>query len=654
LDLLSFKYQFFHLSLFFYHADDSKNVHKLAKDGGYLDDPVYYDAADFFDDYDGYDNGMYTENWHYNDWAWEYNDEWVDDEEAYHESTSSWTYDEDRPYRTGGQAGEPGYTLTRFGPRQGSNITNEDDGTSGSSSASGVLGRSIDGSVNGSGQMSKQTNLPQFDTDGPPMRFKYNFPSVQHRVYSGVILLKASSSFDLSEMDPEIFAVLQTVLTPYLQTEVGSTLEAYTLEVDYSPRKDDVSGGVVVTILSVTCTLKVKSNSIESLRNMNHDFASQLIYDFFAGDYLANFLSALLKNNINVNEIVFEDQEFKSPLANGQQVVAGISGGVESSTSSSSSYSSDGGNAGAMVGVTIAVVVVGLIFFLHYTGRLPSKEEVTALSLSIRDSIRGSRSKDDSEDFLAEIYNTEEGGKKKRERTWSGTFRRFPTGGIRPAAIQKHPASSKQFLADNSSKCSSSEGTFSKELSASLKDLKSMNETSTGFDDYSFSLEGVGRDYAPTSPRTPRHPAASGSLGPFSPGARSFGGRSSVGREGGGDEFSMPDDYDTVHEDQASLYSKWSHSVRHQPPTDNVYKQAPRRVTPSDLAAATESPSNHYHGGVMDEWSLESFDVKSPSARQLYRDFNGSAAGSMSSPGNSSSSPRSKTTLFGLSIPKFT
>jgi hypothetical protein len=55
--------------------------------------------------------------------------------------------------------------------------------------------------------------------------------------------------------------------------------------------------------------------------------------------------------------------------------------------------------------------------------------------------------------------------------------------------------------------------------------------------------------------------------------------------------------------------------------------------------------------GGMEAWSLGSFDVQTPSARQLYRDFMGSADQGSTSSSDKSKSPKSK---FGLSIPKFT
>lgn len=288
-------------------------------------------------------------------------------------------------------------------------------------------------------QMSSKEFLPQIDyVVASSTEFQFNFPKVQHRLYSGPVLLKAHSAVDLSEMDPEIFAVLQSVLTPYVQTTAGSTLHSYTLEVDYSPANDQVAQGMVVTNLEVTVTLKLVSDSIESLKAMNHTQASQWIRDFFSGPELYQFITALGKNNIPVNEIVFLEQEFKTPLNTDGQVIAAISGdggGNSHPPNTTPSSSGNNNNGGVVIGITLATLAVGAVLFLHFSGRLPSKSQFHRFGRSVRDSLsNGTRSfqdEDGHDDFdskvaLADIQNVEEGGKKQRDRTWSGTFRRCP------------------------------------------------------------------------------------------------------------------------------------------------------------------------------------------------------------------------------------
>lgn len=629
-------------------------------------------------------------DWHFNEWAWEYDEEWMEEEESYHESTSSsWHYDEDGNYRVGDAA----TSLTRSGPPGSKNrddfnnanatdFDNDDlDMDSTFDMGEGLQGRSF-GNYAGveeeqqdatfgafnvpSGktkqlQMPDQQYLPKMDHIGPATVFPFNFPKIQHRVYSGPVLLKAHSAYDLSEMDPEIFAVLQSVLTPYLQAEVGSTLQAYTLEVDYSPGTDKVAEGMVVTNLQVTVTLKVLSNSIASLTSIDHTQASEWVREFFDGPELYQFITALGDNNIPINEIVFMEQDFKSPMNTGGQVIAGIEG---NGGGNKRPTSSGGGSNGAVIGITIATLAVGCVLLLHFTGKLPSRESFDRFYRTTRESLSSGTRSYDGDDFdlgdaLADIHNVEEGKRKRRDRTWSGTFRRFPTGGVRPAAIQKEPARSEDYLGDSSSKGSSSRSSSSNKVStssssskdSSVSKAKRLSQPSAAYDDYSFSVDedyNVKGDYGPMTPKT-----LGNRRNMLSPNGSTPSGRS---------EFSMPEEYDTVAEEQASLYSKWSHSVmgRQQPPPVvpgsfgmSPLPASPRRVTPADIGSVS-SQRRTTGGGLGDEWSLASFDAKSPSARQMYRDFNGSAAGSTSDYQREEKQSPSTWSKWGLSIPKFT
>jgi hypothetical protein len=632
---------------------------KIAKDG-YFDD-------DYWEHYD-----EYGDDWQYNDWAWEYDEEYLEEEWQYHQNSSSWMDEEEgTDYQPPDaavdgpdsmlQIQQPELVLMDDMVGDDGNATDDYfdfDDIRPQTRAFGDF--ASDGPNTKQLQMPKQEFLPQMDYDGPPMRFKFPFPTIEHRVYSGPVLLKAHSSTDLSELDPEIFAVLQSVLTPYLQTIVGSTLKAYTLEVDYSPGEDKVAEGTIVTNIQVTCALKVVSDSIESLTAIDHTQVSEWIRDFFAGSELDTFLEALQNNNINVREVVFIDQEFKA----GGQVIAGISSGNEGGGKKpSNTQNNGGGSSTAVIAITLTTLAVGAVLFLHFTGRLPSKEQMHdfgdrslermhAFGYTLRSSMHKNDRDDDLGDPLEDMHKVEEGGRKQRERTWSGTFRRHPEGGIRPAAIQKKPAMSQDYLGDSSSKGSSSSSSSSSSRpqpkNMSWKDWKSQTEVSAVYDDYSFSVGGdCGVSNSPITPsRSDRrtHPSATSPAG--------------------SDEFTMPEEYDTVLEDEtASLYSKWSHSVNMFPrghqQNQQVHRQgaygmsplppSPRRVTPADMASPYAGGGASTGG--MEAWSLGSFDVQTPSARQLYRDFMGSADQGSTSSSDKSKSPKSK---FGLSIPKFT
>lgn len=251
----------------------------------------------------------------------------------------------------------------------------------------------------------------------------------------------------------------------------------------------------------------------------------------------------------------------------------------------------------AMIGVTLSVIAVGLLFFMHYTGRLPSKAQIGDFSLNARDSI-ASRMPSINDKLGKKKRGKDEyaeGG--RRRRTFSGTFRRFPDGGLQKAAIQKKPAKSEQFLRDDASDASSSSG-----VQPSYK--------SSTMDDYSLSRYGV--DYGPPTP-------SRNSSIPMTPvGLRSD------------DEFSMPDDYDSAHTGRSSesLLGKVGKTATYlmspmrkdrSPPVHGspFPSRAARRVTAADIASPDE----------VDNWSIRSYetdvkDNKTPSDHPMYRGWN--------------------------------
>ena len=406
--------------------------------------------------------------------------------------------------------------------------------------------------------------------------YKFNFPTIQHTVFSGPVVLKAYSIMDLSSNDPEIFAVLQSILTPYLQQTMGSTLHAYNLEVDYSPANDkNVGENNVVTLMEVDCTFKVISDSIESFRRIDHTQASRWIHDFFSGPELYKLVEALKSNNIRVSDITFINQE----LQTSKTVSEANSQGTKNSPVFKKNTENSGG--AAMVGVTLSVLIVGMLFFMHYTGRLPSKARIGEFSLNARDSIKqrvpsiklGKKKGERNDDEI-------EGG--GRRRTYSGTFRRFPVGGIRKAAIQKKPAKSEQYLGDSASDASSADNVLDQ-------------------DTYSFSH--YGGDYGPPTPSQQRSV-------PMTPVSRRT-----------EDEFSMPSQYtDSAPEKRGeTLLGKVGKTAaylmnpgrKQQEPyatKSPIPSRAPRRVTASDIASPRDPDD-------VDSWSIDSYETGSPSPR---------------------------------------
>ena len=406
--------------------------------------------------------------------------------------------------------------------------------------------------------------------------YKFNFPTIQHTVFSGPVVLKAYSNMDLSSKDPEIFAVLQSILTPYLQQTMGSTLHTYNLEVDYSPGHDKNAGkNNEVTLMEVDCTFKVVSDSIESFRSIDHTQASRWIHDFFSGPELNKLVEALKSDNIPVNEITFINQEFHT----GKTVSEANSQSMNKSRVFKKNTDKSGG--AAMVGVTLSVLIVGMLFFMHYTGRLPSKARIGEFSLNARDSIKqrvpsiklGKKKRERKDDEI-------EGG--RRRRTYSGTFRRFPVGGIRKAAIQKKPAKSEQYLGDSASDASSADDILDQE-------------------NYSFSH--YSGDYGPPTPSQQR------SI-PMTPVSRRT-----------EDEFSMPSHYtNSAHEKKGeTLLGKVGKTAaylmnpgrKQQEPyatKSPIPSRAPRRVTASDIASPRDPDD-------VDSWSIDSYETGSPSPR---------------------------------------
>ncbi|VEU35418.1 unnamed protein product [Pseudo-nitzschia multistriata] len=479
-----------------------------------------------------------------------------------------------------------------------------------------------------------------------------NFPTIQHMVFSGPIHLKAHSPVDVSTMDPEIFAILQSILTPYLQETMGPTLHAYTLEVNYSPgHGKNVGKDVVETLIEVNCAFKVISDSVESFKSINHVQASRWIHDFFAGPEIYKLLEALRTDNIPVNDITFVDQAFQvsATVAEANSQMASGRYPVSKNNEKSSN--------GAFIGITLSVVIVGMIFFLHHTGRLPSKAQVGAFSLTARDSVakhgatarhsiaKHSKSARKSiakcipssmkrkESRLGKYTDDEvEGG---RRRTYSGTFRRHPPGGLQKAALQKKPARSEEYLGESASTSSSSAGGAARSCrkSSSFTDMLEQ-------DDYSFSnFEG---DYEPSicAPSTPSRRTYNGDEASMT---------DTLGYDSSAHSRSLLDKVSNTVSQAASLLSPGNSSYKQQDASRSpIPSSAPRRVTAADIA----SPND------VDNWSIQSYQTKTPSRRSpsnhpLYRGWNDSGPElrmQKSEINDSEESPGRKR----LNIPRFT
>ncbi len=483
------------------------------------------------------------------------------------------------------------YTFSNFQPLNFAPVGNEGTTSMGPFESTNSMGfQEVENAdtvdyLNGSHQPSAPISLSNMG------QFYFNFPTIQHVVYSGPIRIKAQSSMDLSTMDPEIFDVVQSILTPFLQQTVGDSLISYNLEIDYAPGRSGMSDNVV-TVMEVKCTFKVVSDSIESFLGTNHAAANKWLHDFFSGPARYNveqLVQALKSNDIPVNDIVFVTENFDM----GNTVSQANSQSFGTNLSSTALNNKNAPSGAAMVVITLSVLSACILLFMHYTGRLPSKAEIGEFSLNTRDkTINTLDSLKHRMPATFELLNRKRGrdnneGGGRRRRTFSGTFRRFPTGGLKKAAIQKKPAKSQEYLGD-------SESTSAK-LSA--------------FEDYSFSK--YGGDYAPSTP------SRKSSVPPMTPMSRMS-----------GDEFSMPSGYESVHErsnksghQQETLLGKFGNlmnSKRQKPEKSPVPTRAARRVTANDLASLDD----------VDNWSIDSYetDVKSPTDGKLYRGWKESGA----------------------------
>ena len=469
----------------------------------------------------------------------------------------------------------------------------------------------------------------------------FSVPPVKRKVFPGVVELKAHSSYPLSERDPEIFYTLQAHLTPYLQEMVGTTLKGYNLEIVYYPGEDASRYGVVVTNMNIKIVLTVESNSIETLSGITHEGVDEWLFEFFSGSELYEFVGDLRRTNVEVNEIVFLEESFRSPIFGDS--AAGLSNGASSEQPKKS-------KAGLFSAIFVALVVAFAIYFVNKgDGERVTIPGARSIPRSIPRTIRRTNdieveSNFDDEDQHADPAETQtqsllqkathsirgflrndgdpESGTAENDRhkidsmpTRTRSFLRHPPGGIKPAAIQKAPAFSKDYLEPKSAPQSS-------------------------FDDQSISVQSfsLGGDYnVPAeydfSVGTPVSDQYSNSR---------KGAAATRPRHNSEEEFSMPEDYNTVAEDystvndEQSLYSRITRTSRLSkvprtkdpkakgPPTptgllfddSSLAPSADAKTLPSLLATpkshGVPSPSS---APYLDEWSVDSYvdSYKTPS-----------------------------------------
>ena len=280
-----------------------------------------------------------------------------------------------------------------------------------------------------------------------------NTPLISWQVYVAPVDLKASSSFDLKEKDQEVFDVLIALLTPYFQKAYSPNLNSYNAEVHYSPGDSSASDDptIVVTDMKVSVTLQCSAESIQDYGHPTVKEASDYLTSFFSGTELDNLMGNLRRNGVDVNEIVFAYANFRSPAFNGNTVAAATGSSTEQTKPTPTSSTSKGKKkSGMWAGIIAGLVVLFAVGYASLHHRNHQGQLVEFLSRFGRSYSNSSVSSDSgsrrSSDLVNSTHTTGNNTEVHRNRSWSGSFRRHPPSGIRPAALQKKPALSKDFL----------------------------------------------------------------------------------------------------------------------------------------------------------------------------------------------------------------
>ena len=436
----------------------------------------------------------------------------------------------------------------------------------------------------------------------------FTAPLVQRELFPDVVQLKAHSSINLKQDSQAIFTQTTKFLTPCLQNAFTNNLHAYKATVEYSNGPDTSNLGVVVTYMNVNVVISVATDTIKELRSLNNKGATKAVHDCFAGPNMYQYLGSLRRQGVQVNEVAFIDTPFKSPIFANSQATNAVKSSQGNSPGRSQGKKS---HVGLITSLMVGMVVIGAVFLAYRRRGFPSVQIPTDRLGHLSSSIRNSLTKDkigrlsrsirrklpylgQNSDEHGSSTNSEDIGSSSqsgtRERTWSGSFRRHPPGSIKPAALQKKPASSKDYLKSPRS------------------------------DDNSFSISG---DY--NVPDEYDFQAT--------PMSQMYGGRQSMQQESpssGEDEFSMPEDYNTVHEDM-SLYSK-NASVLYgsgfpgemmSTPGGRSSVRAPRHssgILPNSFVASptlsapssTSDLRSPKDASILNQWSMNSFTTSSP------------------------------------------
>ena len=303
---------------------------------------------------------------------------------------------------------------------------------------------------------------------------RFNGPHITRDIYAEPVLLKAHSNSYLEDKDPQIFNVLQGVMTPYLQRALGNELSAYQLEIVYAPEQTQVPDDQpsYVTDVEVSVVLKVTSNSVHELKQTNAETASLWIRDFFKGGELYQFLGECRQSDCDISELVFRGEEFRHPIFSGPAVSEVVKPDEPTSIVSAAPNASEKSRVGIFAALGAGFIVLAAVFAVSFEQRYRSNVLKRLRLEALSDSDSRSRSSTSSSP----------GFQGRRRRTFSDSFRRHPAGGIKPAAIQKKPAFSADLKASMST-------TGLVPPSVGPPSIRS-ERSNQRFDDHSYSVAG--------------------------------------------------------------------------------------------------------------------------------------------------------------------
>lgn len=382
----------------------------------------------------------------------------------------------------------------------------------------------------------------------------FSIPPITRDLHPDPLELKGHGDFALNDREVEIFDTIKLVLTPYLNEVVSSGLVAYDLKIEYSEGEETNAAGIIITNMLVTCVITVQSDSVQSLRELTHEKANYWLIQFFDGSNIYKLLGSLHDKNIDVNEIVFQDEDFRSPLLNGGQVISGVNSDGSLSLSASTKQPSGPGKAAMIAGVFAGIVIICCILLIKYKHYLPWNEmRSDSFGLNSRSGSSSSSEKERMQ-FLPNSFRT-----KMKQEVFKRNYDRPPISEIVPMSTDYE---------SRSDRAESVGGDFNVP------------------DEYDFAKKSPSiRSYSSHEKQTRTSRNANTSEY---------------------DEFSMPGDYNTVTDE----YSIHCHSILGLHDDHSLTNTSDTSRPRGDTSISIPPPSPYYDD-LEDEWSFDSYSEES-------------------------------------------